>query len=297
MKKTFSLVLIFGFCAGLLSGCRISSGSFSGLSDIQYENADRYTMGRASLTDTVKKVEIDWVSGSVLVIPHTEDTVAFDEEANRSLNDDTTLYYWLDGTTLHIKYCRSGKWSLTGLEKDLVLYLPQSLMLEELEIGSVSAGIEAESVSAEELKLETVSGSIRVTGCSVAKEAKLFSVSGSIDASLLGTLEELKTGTVSGSVTVSAGEIVSIDGNSTSGGLSFSLSNAPRKLDVDTVSGSVELCLPEDAGFTLRFSTVSGKFSSDLTCRPDGKEYICGDGSGDYSIGTTSGSVTVRPVR
>lgn len=297
MKKVTSLILILGVCVCLLSGCRLPFGSSSGLSDIRYEDAERYTAGGASLTDTVERVKIDWVSGSVRVTSHAGDTVEFAEEANRGLNDDTSLYYWLDGTTLRIKFCRSGKWSLSGLEKDLTLYLPEELALKELEVDGVSAELEAAAVRAEELKLETVSGGIRVTDCSVAKEAELFSVSGSIDAGLPGTLEKLKTDTVSGRVTVSAGEILSVRGGSTSGGLSFSLSNAPRSLEVDTVSGSVELYLPEDAGFTLRFSTVSGELSSDLPCRPDGKEYVCGDGAGDYSIGTTSGDVTIRAVR
>lgn len=294
MKKAFSLSLLSALCAALLAGCGLSAGTPSGLSDFRYDDADRYTAGGASLTAAVEKVEVDWLSGSVRVVSRPGNTVEFEEAANRALDDNICLYYWLDGATLRIRFCRDGRWDLSGLEKDLTLYLPEGLALKELEVDSVSARIEADCVSAEELKLDSVSGAIRVSDCAVTGEAGLATVSGGIAAGLLGPLEELKVNTVSGEVAVSAGEVGSVRGDATSGSVSLTLAAAPRRLEVDTVSGSVELYLPEDAGFTLRFDTVSGELSSDLPCRPDGKEYVCGSGAGDYTVDTTSGNLAIR---
>lgn len=294
MKKTVRLMILAVLCAALLSGCGMSFHTSSGRSDFLYDNAESYTMGGASLTDTVEKVEVEWLSGSVLVTTHPGDTVEFEESANRRLNDDNTLYYRLEGTTLHIKFCRSGKWDFSGLAKDLTLRLPESLTLTELEVDSVSAEVAADAVSAAELKLNTVSGAILVTDCEVTEKAQLGSVSGEIGAGLQGSLKKLNAGSVSGSVSVSAGEIDSLETETTSGSISVSVGTAPRELEVDTVSGSVKLYLPEDAGFTLRFSTVSGSFVSDLPCKADGKRYVCGSGAGDYSVETTSGSLRIR---
>lgn len=64
MKKTFSIMLILAVCAGLLSGCRVSVHLPVGLLSFYYDNAERYTVGGADISDTVECVEIQWLSGS-----------------------------------------------------------------------------------------------------------------------------------------------------------------------------------------------------------------------------------------
>ena len=291
MKKAIVCILVLVLCTTLLCGCRLSFRPFSGLSSIRYDDAAQYTAGGASLSGPVTRVEIEWISGSVTVACHKENTVSFSETASRTMPDDLAVHYWLDGTTLRIKFCRSGAWSLGWLEKDLTVLLPESLALEELKIDSVSAPVTVEAACAETMTLNTVSGDVRATDCAVTRRMRLDTTSGEIAAVLAESLEQMEVDTVSGRVEIGAPRIGDFDADTTSGSVLLTAAAAPEELDVDTVSGSVTLYLPENAGFTLEFDTVSGSFSSELAGRTLDDTFLCGDGAGDYRLSTTSGDV------
>ena len=294
MKKAFSIMMILAVCAGLLSGCRISVHSPIGLSSFYYDNAEKYVVGGAGIADVVERVEIQWLSGSVKVTAHRENMVRFSEEANLTLTNDNSVHYWLDGTTLRIQFCGSGEWDLNGLEKDLTVLLPEELMLKELKINGLSAEIEVNSIQAEELNLNTVSGDLEAAGCTITESADFDTTSGAVTAEVLGALRELCVSTVSGKVSVTAQRIDTVEMGSTSGALRLSVEVAPDRIDMSTVSGAVSLILPEDTGMTLRFDTVSGRLSSELPGETDGKDSVFGDGTCACSIETTSGDLRIQ---
>ena len=293
MKKAFTLILALTVSAALLCGCRMSFRPSLGLSSFRYDHGEQYTAGGASLSGKVERVEIQWLSGNVTVSSHDENTVDFSEASNRRLTEDTTLHYLLDGTTLRLQFCRSGEWDLGGLEKDLTVLLPRDLMLNDLEIDSVSAGISVDSVCVEKLNLDSVSGDIRAENCAVTGEVQLDTTSGRIRAELTEALEEVDAGSVSGQIEITAPEIASVQADTTSGAVALSVTTAPRELDISTVSGAVTLCLPEQADFILDFDTVSGEFSSELPCTVRDKSYLCGRGDGKYEVDTTSGALRI----
>lgn len=293
MNKSASLALSLTLCALLLSGCGLHIRPSLGLSGINYEHPEKYTVGGAAFTDKVEKVEIHWLSGSVTVTGHRGNEIRFSETANRNLTNDLSMHYWLDGSTLRIQFCRSGKWNLNGLEKELTLQLPERL-LQSLTVDTVSARVNLEDLKMEDLGLDTVSGAVRLRDCQVSDRARVDTTSGSVKAALTGALREWKADTVSGSVELIVPEVKAFDVNTTSGSVSLTAESAPKDLDVDSVSGSVTLCLPADGDFTLDFDTVSGSFSSDLAFKTEGSRRIFGRGTGDYSIDTTSGSVNIE---
>ena len=293
MNKSASLALSLTLCALLLSGCGLHIRPSLGLSGINYEHPEKYTVGGAAFTDKVEKVEIHWLSGNVTVTGHRGNEIRFSETANRNLTNDLSMHYWLDGSTLRIQFCRSGKWNLNGLEKELTLQLPERL-LESLEVDTVSARVNLEDLKMEDLELDTVSGAVRLRDCQVSDRARVDTTSGFVKAALTGALREWKADTVSGSVELIVPEVKAFDVNTTSGSVSLTAESAPKDLDVDSVSGSVTLCLPADGDFTLDFDTVSGSFSSDLAFKTEGSRRIFGRGTGDYSIDTTSGSVNIE---
>ena len=294
MKKTFLIMLILAVGAVLLSGCRISVHLPIGLSSYYYDNVEKYIVGGAGITDTVERVEIQWLNGNVKVATHKENIVRFSEEANRTLTNDNSVHYWLDGTTLRIQFCGSGKRDLSGLKKDLTVLLPEELMLKELEINGVSAEIEVNSIRAEELSLNTVSGDLEVTGCTITESADFDTTSGAVTADVLGVLRELCVSTVSGKASVTAQRIDTVDMDSTSGALLLSAEETPDRIDMSTVSGAVMLILPEDTGMTLRFDTVGGRLSSELPGETDGKDSVFGDGTCACSVDTTSGNLKIQ---
>ena len=294
MKKLLVPLFAAALCTTLLCGCRMSLRPSVGLSSFRYDQAEQYTAGGAVLSDAVERVEIHWLSGSVAVQAHGEDTISFSEEANRKLTKDDCLYHRLDGTTLLIQFCRSGKWDLNGLEKDLTVLLPEELLLKDLEIDGVSAEIAAEGVGTEAANLNTISGDIRLTDCIITKLAELDTVSGAVAAELTQPLDSLYAGTVSGHMEVTAPEIGAFHGDTTSGAVFLAVDAAPRELDIETVSGDVTLYLPEEADFALEVDTVSGDFSSELPCAKKDGRYVCGSGTGVYEIDTTSGDIRMQ---
>ena len=294
MKKIFSIMLILAVCAGLLSGCRISVHLPNGLSSFYYDNAEQYVVGGSGITDAVERVEIRWLSGDVKVAAHKEDIVLFSEEANLCLTNDNSVHFWLDGTTLRIQFCSSGEWDLNGLKKDLTVLLPEELMLKELKINCVSAKIEVDSIQAEELNLNTITGDLEAAGCMITESADFDTTSGSVTAEVLGTMKELRVSTVSGKASVTAQRIETVEIDSTSGALLLSAEETPDRIDMDTVSGAVTLILPEDTGMTLRFNTVSGRLSSELPGETDGKNSVFGDGTCECSVDTTSGDLRIK---
>lgn len=254
MKKRIGLILFLVLCVLCIAGCRFSINITPGMSSFLYEDADRYTMGGSSISNTVEKVDIEWISGQVRMEVHDKNTIEFSETANENLNENNSLYYWLDDKTLHIKFCRSGKWDFTDLEKDMTIYLPQELILKELNVESISAVIIADDVHAQKLELESVSGDVSVKGS----------------------------------------EMNEINADSISGDVSIVCRTMPKEMEIDTVSGSVELFLGESADFTLNFETVSGDLSSDIPFRVSGDSYTCGVGTYQYEIDTVSGDVSIR---
>lgn len=87
------------------------------------------------------------------------------------------------------------------------------------------------------------------------------------------------------------GSFRQVTGGSTSGEVDLALRKCPDKIELTTVSGDVELELPRNAGFTLRYSTASGDLESDFPLTA-GRTY--GDGSGSITIDTTSGDLKIE---
>lgn len=296
MKKLLCFLAALG--ALLLAGCGKGRGE-----SFLYDGPEHYTPGGASLTQPVKRLEIDWLAGSVRLENGGGDELTFEETANRPLSEELSLHWWLEGETLHLKFCASGRWTLGGLQKDLTVTLPQGLTLEEVEITTVSAGISAPELSARsidwsttsgdmtaqffdtaELHLDTVSGVTNVTSDTDVRKVKIGSTSGDISLAL-GVVEELDVSTVSGRVQAEALQCGSADLESTSGDITLQLRDLAGPCDIDTVSGRVKLSLPEGAAFDLDFDTVSGKLDSELTGTPGGVP---------IEVDTTSGNLTLR---
>lgn len=241
----------------------------------------------------MEHIEISWLTGSVTVMPHDEDTVSFSETGNRELNEDTRMYYWLDGATLRIRFCRSGRWALIGLEKDLTVLVPETLILSDLNVNSISASVCLDSIRADSASINSTSGNVRLTDCAVTELAEVSTVSGRLDAEFAQPLSEFRGGSTSGALQVSAPAVVHFKAASVSGAISLSVQTAPETLDIDTTSGKIGLTLPEDASFTLDYDSTSGELSSDLPCQKSRSVYIFGDGGAVYTVDTVSGDVEI----
>lgn len=266
--------------------------------------------------DSLRSLDIDWVSGEVSVIPGSRDEVVITEYAGRALKDGEKLKLTASGSTLKIEWRRSK--NLLSLfrsssAKHLVVEVPQSLLdrLQDLHCEGTSADLLIQDLTCAALDLETISGGIRCEGLT-AETADLEVTSGSVF--LAGCdFQGIDLSTVSGSselVDITAATIcysgVSGDlrfqgslsktwkAESVSGHLTAITTAAPDTLNLETVSGDIAVTFPEPSGFTASFESVSGSFDcafpvTGLSGKSGNAAF--GDGSRDYQFATISGDI------
>ena len=218
----------------------------------------------------VKKLHIEWVSGNVTLKSADQHNVTFRVDGDSAL----PFSYQLSGNELDLRYpADNALWKPAWGSKNLTVTVPQSWYARETNIDVVSAVVEVDGLSTEELKLDTTSGPINASGL-CCDQIVASTVSGNV--SLEGTAEELKLDTTSGRCQAELDERV-------------------REIELDSVSGELELILPESLGFEAEVDTVSGSFRSDIPTTASSKGvYTCGNGECGISVDTVSGSISIQ---
>ena len=297
----------------------ISSGSKGALS----YNQKGYTVlsdGEASFSAAeVEKLRVDWVSGSVSVERWNGKELVVREKAPAKLAEDERARWKLSDGTLSILPCADQVRNLP--EKELTVLVPQSLMLEGLDVDVASASVRVAGLDAKgklsldsasgslqledcrcgSLRVESASGSQRVLCCAVSGDANMDAASGSITAEEF-SCDELSLDTASGSQQISALECralslsaasgsieaeellcgrVKVDGGS--GAVRLGFASAPEQVNVDTASGAVTLSFPRGTGLDLDFDTASGKLRGEVVY-----------GELPVDVDTASGNLTIE---
>lgn len=233
--------------------------------------------GEISVTENIREIKIDWVSGSVVCRVYDGDQLTFSESAGRVLSQDQTLRYQVKDGRLKIDFMEAGR----GFRlfdsvpaKDLEVWIPASLGLETLSIDSVSGAVSVEGggMRLREADVETVSGGVEIDNL-YADEASVSSVSGGI------TL---------------GGGFGEIDLESVSGGMTLRLFAMPRSVRAESISGGVDLALPENDGFTARLESISGRLRSDFEGGEEKNRVQYKNGGAELRFETVSGGVSLR---
>lgn len=265
-----------------------------------YDHAAKYTAGNASFSaDTIDALDVDWFSGEVLVEfgDSSESEVSVSETANKKTDEDTSLHYWLDGTTLKIKFAASGKLNLSGIEKTLKVTLPRQKTLLHLSISGGAANVNVKNARADKLTVSAVAGSIELSGMRVSNKASISSTSGNISGSAMTACDTLNISSTSGSISFSTeARVRSLGVETTSGNIRLSNLNPAKKAEVETVSGNVELDFLDNSGFSVAYNTVSGKFSTDFKMYLSGDKYVYGTPNSDFSVKTAAGNLTILSI-
>ena len=106
----------------------------------------------------IRKIEVDWISGSVTVRRAEGDSIEFSEDYQGE--EKYRLRYSVENGTLHIQVCQSGT-VLNIPKKALTLSLPDALY-QELKLSVGSAKLTVSDVRADELELDSISGDIEL---------------------------------------------------------------------------------------------------------------------------------------
>ncbi len=273
------LVVLVSVLASLLmldGGVNLFSGGFSIISGYIYPNAEQYNVGNATYTEGIRKLDIDWIDGSVTVKIYNGSEIKL-EEGYSGDNEDAMMRTRIVDGTLYVKYAASGiRFAEKTPSKGLTVYLPlmySVTQLDEINIETVAADVFIRTsehvISCRSLEIGTVSGKINSDGVK-SVEADIESVSGNITAS--GVFDELDISTVSARVNISA-------------------SNDIPKVSISTVSGDIELTVPSYVGFKAELDTLSGrmKFKTEYV----GRRHDHGNGKSKYDFDTVSGNVEI----
>lgn len=323
MKRKFLIIgVLAAAILGLIALCACSSKGYQ----LAYTNADKYVLGGGEFaTDVVSGIDIDWYSGDISIKGSAEaETVAFYEESNETA-EELKLHYYLDGSTLRLKFARSRTVIPPNTVKKLTVTVPLGKQLVLLKSDNVSGNLEVTDIAATEINLETVSSYMTVANC-VATDLKIDSVSGAVvidgcratnlDAEitsgnvkvLSGSYVNLRYDTVSGNIEIKELEqINTVTGESTSGTATIFFDTAPSKIDIENTSGTVKLNFNSGIGFSTEYNSVSGTASvaaidaesgATVSEQNHGKntEFSYGNGNTYIKVSTVSGNLIITAL-
>ncbi len=274
------------------NGCGFSFGMRSSYT---YDHADKYVAGDIEISDDIDTIDIDYCSGDVKFVQADTDVITIEETAKKDLKDKLKVHTWVDGKTLHIKFCESGKGlDLNNLGKQLEITVPVEIEYDKLVFDMSSGDVEAEC-SAKKIDFDASSGDINLTQTGNSDEILADTSSGSITLDIEST-DKFVGNASSGSIYVNAKSIRNIHADTSSGSNEFHLEAVPETAKIDASSGSVKVYLPEDADITAEIDTASGDISYDLPFEKKGDTYKCGKGTNKVMIDTSSGDVTLNKL-
>ncbi len=269
--------------------------SIGGTSMISYKDEERYTAGGSTVSaGDIHSMDINWTSGSVTVKAGSGKDIRFYEQEDNSLSENEKLRWLVSDGKLTIQFCKSGLKganffkNITG--KNLVVEVPSGTSLDDFSLDCVSASADVSGFDSDNFDLDSVSGGVMISGVNCSN-VNIDSVSGRLELTDF-SADSLEMDTTSGKVSVS-GVFSSVDIDTVSGSIAATLSKCPDSFDADTISGSVTLTVPANSGFTADLSTVSGSKKCEIPAAINGNTYVCGSGSSDINICTTSGSISI----
>lgn len=241
--------------------------------------SDGVTTQGAADAGKIKNIDIDWVSGSIIIQP---DENAADITLSETYVDNTKyrMVYKQSGNTLKIQYCED---SITfpsfginiDFSKDLIITVPADWVCGSLEIDAASANVVVNDLTIQEVDFDGASSTCDFINCQV-DQLDVDGASGDIKFS--GTLN-----------------VLDFDGASAS--CYLEVTNVPSRISMDGMSGDLDLTLPEDCGFTVSIDAMSSDFHSDFPTTMSGGDHIYGDGHCRISFSGMSGDLTIRKAQ
>ena len=254
MKKWVALILA-GAVAGaaVLAGCgapRTDTTSADG----SYTPDAGYTAGNGDVVQLngFRSIDIEWVSGQVNVELYDGEGISLTETLADGSPVGQAMEWRVDEDDSTLDVRSQPKLVSLAEEKILTVQLPRSMVLYELDIETVSAGVsvdltDEDTLSLSELDVTSVSGTVNVYAAN-AGEIALSTTSGAIEGSV--RTQKLEADSVSGSI-------------------DLTLDTLPTELDAETTDGNIVMQLRDlstlPSPLPVEFKTTSGKLSSDVT--------------------------------
>ena len=247
---------------------------------------DSETIETSYSEDSVKDFDIELVSASLKVTVGSGSKV--NVKITTNLPEDRRPVAKLDGSKLVIKTQKNivNNFNFGQYRTSVEITVPSSFnkssyaSSRDIKIDNVSGGVNIENLKAGSFNVEVVSGSIKLIDID-ADYVDTESVSGS--TTVEGKFRKFDIDTVSGSVHIKTSDMVD------------------SKSSVNAISGSVEISIPENNGFTLDYSSVSGTTHNEFTGFKSDRKTKSGNdvyknGNVKITVGTVSGGINVKKL-
>lgn len=259
--KNVVLILIAVMLASfLLAGLLGATASFRG--PVLYNPAvEPFDETREFAADGIQELQVDTISTDINIITTEGNSINVHLYGNVTPDILPADFARTSGNRLIVSARpRSGMNVNSRIDLTLDIYVPSGTVTA-LRGDTVSGDAHISGPDLQTVIFKTVSGDLRASGLALDR-LEFQSVSGTLLAADT-TAVEAKLRTTSGDLDIS-GFAGSIDARTVSGDLIVAYRQFAHDIDFETTSGKTKLTLPEDAQFTLRFDTVSGKVDSEF---------------------------------
>lgn len=289
-----------------------------------YEEVGRYHIDSSDIDG----IDLDWVSGSVIVTPYEASDITLVEYAQRSLEADEVMEYKVNGAKLRVNFRPNNIKLFDNMpSKKLEVFIPYKLAesIKELDVNTVSAFVEISEISPEDFSVSTVSGNcdahtiksnkinINTTSGNITinnsefDSIKTDTVSGRVNINNV-TSDRLSFNSTSGDVNISDtistevshssvsgvfdfdGELKKLNANSTSGRVALTSRIVPEAIDIDTISGRINVSMPKSDEINVSYNTISGKFTCDFPV-------LMNKSDSNFSFSTGSGNIAIEELK
>lgn len=284
---TVALLLLFTGCANFVYvGDSIQVG--------RYANAEKYQTGNFTYTAAdVSEVQINWRFGKISLVESDAAELKV-TESGEDLEDYYKLHWLIENGVLYIQFWEAGRIGKADeAKKEITLEIPANVALL---VKSTSAPVYAEKLTTlGSATIESVSGDMLI-GALSSENAFLTSTSGGIVIAKAKVAKELRVDSNSGTVKVDALSAQTVKIDTTSGKVTVKNPEITGKTEIKTISGKVDIDLGSQSGATVSYETTDAesKITTSRDYVTDGGNYIFGDGGCEISVGSVSGTLTVR---
>lgn len=267
--------------------------------DIGFGIGKEYTIDQNETIDVNSKFKIDisTISSDISITQTTGSKVTVHLYGDyNSRKGEITLEIADTGSTVKImvKYPKNGGISRSNLRLDI--QVPQDYD-QDLYVHTVSSDIllECQDMIFDSIDIDTVSGTTNINTIR-ANSLTFDAVSGSIRGSLIEST--LKANGVSGKVNIT-GLSADAEIDTVSGDITLALVKN-SDLNINTTSGDVEIKLGSNTDFYIKYDSVSGDFSCDIPLtivRQKGSDFegYAGDkNSPEISVDSVSGDLSIN---
>ena len=272
-RNAIARIVIYSLIVVILVGVLVHGMDWDGFHfDLDLGDDAQVVTGTASVeADSVKRIRIEWIDGTVEIRGADQENITFSE----TNGEKECMVYAFKGDTLVIRYSKDSikmGINITTPNKHLTVHVPMDWIAAGIEISAVSSNVTVELPEVQEAKIETVSGNIDIR-CERSKEISFTTVSG--HAGFTGNCEEL-------------------DCDSVSGNCKVALYGSAKEIRMESISGDLEIVLDGQLGFTAQIDSVSGSVRSDFPTSVSNDIHTYGDGSIQIEAETVSGGIRIR---